>query len=100
MPAKRSAVRKIKEVLRLKFEARLNHERIAAASGISKGAVSNYDRGRGLTVKNVREGSSRQPCGNGFKHACPIVAESVTGSVTAMEDAHEAELDDGKDVGR
>lgn len=42
MPAKRSAMRKIKEVLRLKFEARLSHERIAAASGLSKGAVSKY----------------------------------------------------------
>ena len=42
MPAKRSAMRKIKEVLRLKFEARLSHERIAAATGASKGAVSNY----------------------------------------------------------
>jgi len=35
-------MRKIKEVLRLKFEARLSHERIAAATGLSKGAVSNY----------------------------------------------------------
>ena len=42
MPAKRSAMRKITEVLRLKFEARLSHERIAAATGVSKGAVSNY----------------------------------------------------------
>jgi transposase len=42
MPAKRSAMRKIKEVLRLKFEVRLSHERIAAASGLSKGAVSKY----------------------------------------------------------
>jgi predicted transcriptional regulator len=42
MPAKRSAMRKIREVLRLKFEARLSHERIAAATGVSKGAVSNY----------------------------------------------------------
>ena len=42
MPAKRSAMRKIKDVLRLKFEARLSHERIAAASGISKGAVTKY----------------------------------------------------------
>ena len=37
MPAKRSAMRKIKEVLRLKFEARLSHERIAAATGALKG---------------------------------------------------------------
>jgi putative transposase len=42
MSAKRSAMRKIKEVLRLKFEAKLSHERIAAATGVSKGAVTNY----------------------------------------------------------
>lgn len=41
MPAKRSAMRKIKDVLRLKFEARLSHEKIAAATGMSKGAVTN-----------------------------------------------------------
>jgi transposase len=35
-------MRKIKEVLRLKFETRLSHERIAAATGLSKGAVTNY----------------------------------------------------------
>ena len=33
---------KIKEVLRLKFEADLSHERIAAATGVSKGAVTKY----------------------------------------------------------
>ena len=42
MPAKRSAMRKIREVLRLKFEARLSHERIAGVTGISKGAVTKY----------------------------------------------------------
>ncbi len=41
MPAKRSAMRKIKEVLRLKFEAKLSHDKIAAATGMSKGAVTN-----------------------------------------------------------
>ena len=35
-------MRKIKDVLRLKFEAKLSHQRIAAATGISKGAVSKY----------------------------------------------------------
>jgi hypothetical protein len=35
-------MRKIKEVLRLKFEARLSHERIAAATGVSKGTVSSF----------------------------------------------------------
>lgn len=34
-------MRKIKDVLRLKFEARLSHEKIAAATGMSKGAVTN-----------------------------------------------------------
>ena len=35
-------MRKIKEVLRLKFEAKPNHERIAAASGVSKGTTINF----------------------------------------------------------
>jgi hypothetical protein len=35
-------MRKIKEVIRLKFEADLSHERIAAATGVSKGAVTKY----------------------------------------------------------
>jgi DNA-directed RNA polymerase specialized sigma24 family protein len=35
-------MRKIKDVLRLKFEAGLSHERIAAAVGLSEGAVTNY----------------------------------------------------------
>ena len=35
-------MRKIKDVLRLKLEAGLSHERIAAAVGLSKGAVSTY----------------------------------------------------------
>ena len=44
MPAPRRAMRKILEVLRLKFEARLSHESIAAATRLSKGAVNNYLR--------------------------------------------------------
>lgn len=35
-------MRKIRDVLRLKFEAALSHERIAAALGISKGVVAKY----------------------------------------------------------
>jgi len=34
-------MRKIKDVLRLKFEMRFSHEKIAAATGLSKGAVTN-----------------------------------------------------------
>jgi transposase len=37
-------MRKIVEVLRLKFEAGLSHERIAAATRVSKGAVTKYVR--------------------------------------------------------
>ena len=37
-------MRKIREILRLKFEANLSHEKIAAASGVSKGAVTNAVR--------------------------------------------------------
>ena len=37
-------MRKIKEVLRLKFEADLSHDRIAAATGVSKGAATKYVR--------------------------------------------------------
>ena len=35
-------MRKIKDVLRLKLDAQLSHERIAAALGLSKGVVSKY----------------------------------------------------------
>lgn len=37
-------MRKIKDILRLKFEAQLSHEKIAAATGLSKGAVTNAVR--------------------------------------------------------
>lgn len=42
MPAHRSAMRKIKDVFRLKFEADLSHRQIAAATGLSKAAVTKY----------------------------------------------------------
>lgn len=35
-------MRKIKDVLRLKLDARLSHQQIAAALGISKGVVTKY----------------------------------------------------------
>lgn len=42
MPARRRAMRKIVEVLRLRFESNLSHGRIAAATRISKAAVTKY----------------------------------------------------------
>ena len=50
-------MRKIKEVIRLKFEADLSHERIAAATGISKGAVTKYLQ-RARDRKSTRLNSS------------------------------------------
>lgn len=40
MPAKRAPMRKIKELLRLKFSGGLSHRQIVAALGVSLGAVS------------------------------------------------------------
>ncbi|QKE37304.2 hypothetical protein [Ferrovum myxofaciens] len=42
MPAPRIAMRKIKDVLRLKLDAGLSHEQIAMALKISKGVVAKY----------------------------------------------------------
>jgi transposase len=42
MPAIRTTMRDIKEVFRLRFEAQLSHNRIAAITGLSKGAVTKY----------------------------------------------------------
>ncbi|MGA9032546.1 MAG: IS21 family transposase [Sulfuricaulis sp.] len=42
MPAPRITMRNIKDVLRLKLDAKLSHQQIAAALGISKGVVTKY----------------------------------------------------------
>lgn len=42
MPTPRMALRMIKDVIRLKWDAGLPHERIAAALKLSKGAVQKY----------------------------------------------------------
>ena len=42
MPGKRSPMRKITEVLRLKFEADLSHDQIVRAVGLSKGVFGKY----------------------------------------------------------
>lgn len=44
MPAKRLSMRKIKEVLRLKFVQGLSNRRIAAACGIARPTVAEYLR--------------------------------------------------------
>jgi len=44
---KRLPMRKIRDVLRLKFDSELTHREIAAACGISAGTVSDYVRRAG-----------------------------------------------------
>ena len=54
MPRKREPMGKVKDILRLKVEAGLSHERIAAAVGLSKGAVTHYlQRALGLGTRSL-----------------------------------------------
>jgi transposase len=76
MPASRRAMRKIIDVLRLKFETGLSHERIAAATKLSKGAVTKYvqrarDAGLGWPLPpDVDEARLEALL---FPHAAPVV---------------------------
>lgn len=52
MPTKRILMRQIKEILRLKYDSKLSHKKIASACGVSKGAVGKYinlAKAKGLT---------------------------------------------------
>ena len=42
MPTRALSMRKIRELIRLKYQARLSHEQIAGALAISKGVVAKY----------------------------------------------------------
>jgi len=42
MPAESISMRKLKEILRLKYEAKLSHRKIGASLSISPGTVSSY----------------------------------------------------------
>jgi transposase len=42
MPQQRMDIRMIKDILRLKYQGNLSHERIALSLGVSKGAVAKY----------------------------------------------------------
>ena len=56
---------KIKDVLRLKLEAKLSHECIAASLGISKGVVAKYvalASAAKLDWSQVSSCSTRRPC--------------------------------------
>lgn len=88
---RRITMRKIKDVLRLKLDAQLSHERIAAPLGISKGVVAKYvslaavaglDWGRfGLWMS--------APCNTGWSERpnAPVVSwRATTGSLDAYPD--------------
>jgi Sigma-70, region 4 len=55
MPAHRMSMRKLKEVLRLKWVCGLSHRQISRAVGISVGAVSAY------AARNANTKSTSQP---------------------------------------
>ena len=76
MPASRRAMRKIIDVLRLKFEAGLSHERIAAATKLSKGAVTKYvqrARAAGLGWPLPPEVDEARLEALLFPHSAPVV---------------------------
>ncbi|MCG1041003.1 MULTISPECIES: hypothetical protein [Burkholderiaceae] len=52
-------MRKIKEVLRLKLEARLSHEQIAAALDLSKGVVTKYVGLAAMRISAIMDGRIR-----------------------------------------
>jgi transposase len=63
VPKQRMALRMIKDVIRLKWEAQLSHEQIAAALGVSKGVVSKYvglASAAGLDWQTVHDWDERQ----------------------------------------
>ena len=63
MPKQRMALRMIKDLIRLKWEAQLSHERIAVALGVSKGVVTKYvglASAAGLDWETVRDWDERQ----------------------------------------
>jgi hypothetical protein len=69
-------MRKIVDVLRLKFEAGLSHERIAAATQVSKGAVTKYvrralDAGLGWPLPAEMDEARLEALL--FPHAAPVV---------------------------
>lgn len=74
-------MRKIIEVLRLKFEARLSHDSIAAAARLSKGAVNKYLRraqAAGLTWPLPAQMDEAQLEALLFPHAAPLVERHAT----------------------
>ena len=63
MPKQRMALRMVKDIIRLKWQAQLAHEKIAASLGVSKGVVSKYvslANAAGLDWETVRDFNEMQ----------------------------------------
>jgi hypothetical protein len=78
MPAKRSAIRKIKEVLRPNFEVKLSHEKIVAATGMPKGAVPRSLNGLRATRHRLITREAYMICS-----CSPDVVQSASSSVAS-----------------
>ena len=77
-------MRKIKEVIRIKFEADLSHDRIAAATGVSKGTVTKYlqrarEVGLDWPLPEAMDDAQLQPSSNEI-HAAANRAEGLSPS--------------------
>lgn len=59
MPSQRITMRKIREVLRLRFECKLSLDTIARALSLSKGAVAKYIAGHTLPITDASTGEIR-----------------------------------------
>jgi len=75
MPQQRMDIRMIKDILRLKFQGGLSHERIAQSLGVSKGAVAKY--------LSLAGGAGLPPRQNG----CRLFRSCIFGSGTHVVDA-------------
>ena len=76
MPKQRMALRMIKDVIRLKWDAGLSHEQIAAALGVSKGVVGKYvslAAAVGLNWEQVRDWDERSRSRDAFLLTPPMV---------------------------
>ena len=64
MPQQRMDIRMIKDILRLKYQGGLSHERIACSLSISKGVVAKYlARANGRLSSMRRHFRCSQVCG-------------------------------------